>query len=135
MTLFQISALIIVGGLLAVTLTAMVTGRLARRDGVLWSLLWVSAATAIAWPGVTAVVARALGIGRGADLVMYCAVVMMLVGFLMVYVRLRRLQRDVTLLVRHLAIREAVAGDDGDGLPGTSGEQMEAGSRNHEPPE
>jgi len=31
----------------------------------------------------------------------------MLVGFFMVYARLRRLRRDLTLLTRHLAIREA----------------------------
>ncbi|MEK7731822.1 MAG: DUF2304 family protein, partial [Planctomycetota bacterium] len=45
--------------------------------------------------------------GRGADLVLYCAVIVMLIGFFMVYARLRRLRRDLTLLSRHLAIRDA----------------------------
>jgi hypothetical protein len=32
----------------------------------------------------------------------------MMTGFLMVYVRLRRIRREMTLLVRQLAIRDAV---------------------------
>ena len=74
-----------------------------------WALLWLVAGIAIARPGITAAVARALGIGRGADLVLYCTGVGMLVGVLMMYARLRRLRRDVTLLVRHLAIRDAIS--------------------------
>ena len=132
MTLFQILALIVVGCLFVVTVIAMLTGRVARRDGILWSIAWLAAGAAITWPGVTAVVARVLGIGRGTDLVMYCAVVMMLVGFLMVYVRLRRLQRDMTLLVRHLAIREAVPGDDAVGPPAAPGEQTTNGPKDTE---
>jgi hypothetical protein len=52
-------------------------------------------------------VAHLLGIGRGADLVSYCGIVAMLVGFWMVYIRLLRLRREVTLTVRRLAILEA----------------------------
>lgn len=48
-----------------------------------------------------------MGIGRGADLVFYCAVLAIMVRFWMVYIRLRRLRQEITLLVRHLAVREA----------------------------
>ncbi len=105
---FQIVALVLMAVLLAVTITAMVKGSATRREGFAWSLLWVATAIAIAWPGITGKFAKTLGIGRGADLVLYCAVVVMLVGFLMVYSRLRRLRRELTLLVRHLAIRDAI---------------------------
>ncbi|MHC4696675.1 MAG: DUF2304 family protein [Planctomycetota bacterium] len=105
---FQIVALVVIGVLFIATIAATVRGSVTRREGLAWALLWLAAGIAIARPGITAATARALGIGRGADLVLYCAVVVMLVGFLMVYARLRRLRRDVTLLVRHLAIRDAV---------------------------
>jgi len=59
------------------------------------------------WLNVKQAGAHALGIGRGADLVFYCAVVIMMIGFWMVYVRLRGLRREMTMLVRHLAILEA----------------------------
>ena len=64
-------------------------------------------ASAFAWPEITTKIAHLLGIRRGADLVLYCSVVVMLVGFLVVYIRMRRLQRELTLIVRHLAIRDA----------------------------
>lgn len=109
MTLFQILALLVIAGLLISSLSTLVRNAGTRRDQLLWSMLWLAAGIAIAWPRSTAIVARALGIGRGADLVLYCAVVVMMIGFLMVYVRLRRLRRQLTLIVRHLAIEEAHA--------------------------
>ena len=108
MNLFQVIALLVVVLFLIVTLAAMFRGWATRREGLLWTLVWLAAGVAIAWPDVTKRVANALGIGRGADLVLYSAVVVMLVGFLMVYVRLRRIQRELTLIVRHIAIRDAV---------------------------
>ena len=108
-SLFQILAVTVLGILLAATIAAVVRGSVSRREGLLGGLIWLAAGVAIAWPKVTVKVAHALGIGRGADLVLYCAVVVMLVGFLLVYARLRRLRREVTLLVRHLAIRDAVS--------------------------
>ncbi len=107
MNLFQVIALFLLALLLAITVASTIRGRATRREGVAWVLVWLAAGVAIAWPNVTTKVAHLLGIRRGADLVLYCAVVVMLVGFLMVFVRLRRLQRELTLIVRHLAIRNA----------------------------
>ena len=106
--LFQILAIVVVGALFVLSLAAMVRGWATRREGIVWAVVWLCTGVAIAWPKVTAVVAHVLGIGRGADLVLYCAVVVMLIGFLTVYARLRRIQHDLTVLVRHLAIRDAV---------------------------
>ena len=78
--------------------------------------MWLAAGVAIVRPGLTRGVAKTLGIGRGADLVFYCAVVVMMIGFLMTYSRLRRIQRELTLVVRHIAKRDAAvnvsAGED-----------------------
>ncbi len=109
MNLFQTLALIAIAALFVLTLIAAVRGWATRRDALLWALLWLVAGVTIMWPGVTKVIANALGIGRGADLVLYCAVVVMMIGFLMVYVRLRRIRREMTLLVRELAIRDAIS--------------------------
>lgn len=108
MNLFQILALIVIAALLLVSVVAVSRGSVARRDGAFWILLWVAAGAAIAWPGITQVAARILGIRRGADLVLYCSVVIMMVGFLMTYSRLRKLRRELTLMVRHVAKRDAV---------------------------
>lgn len=107
MNLFQILALLLVVGLLVLTFVAAVRGWFTRRETILLSALWLAAGVAIVWPGVTKAIAHLLGIGRGADLVLYCSVVVMMVGFVMIYARLRRIRRELTLLVRHMAIRDA----------------------------
>lgn len=107
MTLFQVSALTVVAVMCLATLAAFFRSGFVRRDALAWSFVWIAAGVAIAWPQLTASAARRLGIGRGADLVLYCAVVVMMVGFLMVYSRLRQVRRDLTLVVRHLALLEA----------------------------
>lgn len=106
--LFQIIALLTLAGLIAATLTAVPRRIVNRREAAFLLMIWLVAAAAVAFPQLTVIAAKALGIGRGADLVSYCAVVLMLVGFTMIYVRLRRLRRELTLLVRELAIRDAI---------------------------
>jgi len=105
--LFQILAVAVVTCLFVLSIVAMVRGWATRREGLTWAFVWLCTGVAIARPDLTTLVAQALGIRRGADLVLYCAVIVMLIGFFMVYARLRRLRRDLTLLTRHLAIRDA----------------------------
>ena len=111
---FQWIAVAVLVGLVLLTLGGMARRIVNRREATFLCVLWIAVGVAVVYPQITAIVARKLGIGRGADLVSYCAVVLMLVGFSMIYVRLRRLRRELTLLVRELAIRDAHAGDDGD---------------------
>jgi len=93
---FQWLAAIVLVGLIGVTIIGMTRRIVSRREAFFVSLLWIGVGVAVLFPNITVVVARALGIGRGADLVSYCAVVLMLVGFTMVYVRLRRLRRELS---------------------------------------
>ena len=109
----------LVGALLAllvvITLRAGMRGGIRKRIAAFWVLVWISAGVAALWPRSTVLVARALGIGRGADLILYCSVFVMLIGFFYIYTRFRRLDRALTLLVRQLAIENALAPD---ALPG-----------------
>lgn len=107
MNVFQVLSLVAVAAMFVATLAAFVRSGFVRRDALAWCLAWAAAGVAIAWPQLTASVARMLGIGRGADLVLYCAVVVMMIGFLMVYTRLRQVRRDLTLVVRNLALLES----------------------------
>lgn len=107
MIVFQILLLLLAGSLLCLTLVALVRGWATRREAFVSSAVCVVVAVAVAWPEVTVRLARLVGIGRGADLVLYLFVVAMLVGFSVIYARIRRLRREITLLVRHLAIRDA----------------------------
>jgi hypothetical protein len=107
MNAFQILGLALCGFFAVGVLVSTVRHRMSGRIGAAWLLLWVSAGAAIARPELTVRVARVLGIARGADLVFYLAILAMFVGFFAVYAKFRRLEGDLTALVRQLALREA----------------------------
>ena len=110
MNLFQILSLVVLIGLTCISIAAAALGKATRREAASWCLLWFLAAATILKPDLTMTLARWLGIGRGADLILYCAVGVMMLGFMMTYNRLCRLRREITLIVRHLALTEATGG-------------------------
>jgi hypothetical protein len=107
MNVFQGLVLMLFSLLTAMTLSAAFRGLVRKRIATMWLAIWSLGAIAIIWPRSTVVVARSLGIGRGADLLLYVSVLLMLVGFFYVYGRFRRLDRQITVLVRRLAIDNA----------------------------
>ena len=120
MTVFQIVAVVILGALALLTLANMVRNR--RAVGVVWLAVWAGAAAAIIEPRLTTWVAHFLGIERGADLVFYTAVLGGLLGFFFVYLKLRSLNRQITLLARNVAIANARRpGDRGEPPAGAAG--------------
>jgi hypothetical protein len=104
MNAFQGLVLLMLCALALATVRAAVRGGVRKRIATFWMLVWLTTGVGVLWPRSTVIVARALGIGRGADLVMYCSVFAMLIGFFYVYTRFRRLDRAFTLLVRQLAV-------------------------------
>jgi hypothetical protein len=86
--------------------------RLYRRQRPGWlalvgTLAGGTGALAIFDPDITTRIARAVGIGRGADLVSYIVAVAFLISWFYFYQRTRTLSIAVTALVRELAIRDA----------------------------
>ena len=81
-------------------------GRYARVVNGLLAIVWLSACTLIMKPKLASVVAGILGIGRGTDLVLYVFVIVAVLYSMFIYYRLCDLLRDITLIVRHIAITE-----------------------------
>lgn len=109
MTNFQTFGLTVAAILIAATLAAAAARAINRRAAFAWIAVWIAAAVAIARPALTITIAHFLGIGRGADLVFYCAILFMLIAFFYVYLRFKRLEREITTIVRHLALRDEEA--------------------------
>lgn len=109
MNAFQWIVLPILGLLLLERLMKLLSGKGSRRVALFWSMLWAGAGVAVAWPQLTTKIAASLGISRGTDLAMYFAVLFGFVGFYMMYVRIQRLDANLTLLVRKLAIENPIA--------------------------
>lgn len=108
MTVFQIVSLSILGVLFVGSAIVAWRGRVARRTAALWAIVWLVTGLAIARPDATTIAAEVMGIARGADLVLYCSVLVMLLGFFLTYTRLRRLEAYVTELTRQLALQQPV---------------------------
>jgi hypothetical protein len=108
MTAFQYLVLALLLVLCFATLRAAVRGGVRKRIAGFWLLIWIGTGVGVLWPRSTLLAARALGIGRGADLVLYCSVFATLTGFFYIYTRFRRLDRSLTVLVRQLAVENPV---------------------------
>lgn len=70
-------------------------------------LVWIGTGVAIADPWLVQAAATALGIGRAADAVLYIFVLAFLWVSFYLYTRCLKLEREITALTRHVAIREA----------------------------
>jgi small membrane protein len=107
---FQLVALIALGGLLVRELVGLVRGSPGGRVRLARCGVWSAAAVAILQPDLVQRAAELLGIGRGADAVLYLFVLAFLWVSFALYSSQLRLQRQLTQVVRHVAIREAVRG-------------------------
>jgi len=74
-------------------------------------LVWIGTGVAIADPMLVQGAATALGIGRAADAVLYVFVLAFLWVSFYLYTRCLKLEREITALTRHVAIREAEKGE------------------------
>lgn len=66
------------------------------------------AASAVLFPRLLTTVAKTLGVGRGADLLLYGLTVFFLGFVASSYRRMRQIEQQVTTLARELALREAI---------------------------
>lgn len=80
-----------------------------------WGVLWVLVAAVAVQPELASRVADALGIGRGADVVVYSAIVVLLALVFRLSVRIEQLDRDITAVTRELALRDRTP-EDGSGV-------------------
>jgi small membrane protein len=78
--------------------------RMAPLDFLFWGLVWIGTASIIVFPDATSFVAHLLGIGRGADLIMYLSLLISFYLIFRLYVALARLEQAITALVRAIAL-------------------------------
>lgn len=76
------------------------------REFFLWTVFWLIASAVVIFPRSTDSVAQFLGIEKGADLIVYLALIFLFSALFFILVRLERLERDVTKIVRKRALEE-----------------------------
>lgn len=104
LTLVQILLLVAFAAALFGTVRRGRAGAISRHEMLGWSLLWVGAAAVTLRPDLASRFAALVGVGRGADAVLYAAVVGIFYLLFRVYLRIDKLERDITTLVRRDAL-------------------------------
>lgn len=74
---------------------------------VVWACFWIIVIGVALAPQTTDVLAAIVGVERGADLLVYCAIVVLFYSMYRVMVRVERQHQEVTDLVRKIAILES----------------------------
>lgn len=107
--LIRITTLLVVLVLLLRLIQRYRRGEMSLRRTLFWSLPWVAAAIVMLSPELADRIAVRLGVvtATGVDFLVYVAVGILSYGFFRLFIRLDRIERDLTKLVRHVAIREA----------------------------
>ncbi len=72
----------------------------------MWSLFWVVVIALVWQPSLTDRIAGLLRVGRGADVISYLSLILIFYLIFKIFIKLERIDQDVTSLVRSMAIIE-----------------------------
>ncbi len=106
MSLIQILAIIFVIFALWRVITKQRRHELKLVEFLMWFVFWLAVGIAFLTPQSLTRLANILGIGRGADLVLYVAVVVVFYLMFRIFVRLEKMEKDITKLTRQQAIEK-----------------------------
>ena len=79
--------------------------KLSSKAFLLWVILWLIVAIVFWQPDTTSYLANFFGVQRGADLAIYVSVIVILYLLFRVFVRLNKVDTEITKLVREDAIK------------------------------
>lgn len=81
-------------------------GALSSGGFILWCVLWVAAALAVWVPQITNRIAGFLGVGRGADAVLYVSIIVLFYTMFRLYGKTERLEHELNTIVTQVALRD-----------------------------
>ncbi|MBI5729464.1 MAG: DUF2304 family protein [Candidatus Magasanikbacteria bacterium] len=73
---------------------------------ILWVSFWIAAGVIVLLPNSTFYMARLVGIGRGADLVVYVALVIIFFSLFRLLLQVEKLKKEITILTRAAALED-----------------------------
>lgn len=79
---------------------------ISNRESIFWGFFWLSSMLVVLWPNTVQMLADALGIGRGSDLVLYVAVALLFYLIFSLQMAMQKMQRDLTKMVQKDALKD-----------------------------
>ena len=104
--IIQILILAFIAFALVRTVRQFRAGRLTLAWLLFWVAFWLMAGVAVMLPQTTSTVANLVGVGRGADLVIYVSLLALFYLVFRVFVKIEEVEREITRLVRAIALQD-----------------------------
>ncbi|PIN80532.1 hypothetical protein COV16_00750 [Candidatus Woesearchaeota archaeon CG10_big_fil_rev_8_21_14_0_10_34_8] len=73
---------------------------------IFWSIVWMGVVTVALFPDIFTSLSKLLGIGRGVDTLLYVGMIVLFYLMFRLYVKIEGQQKDITKLVREIAIEK-----------------------------
>ena len=106
MSVIQLVLIVFAGFAFGAAVSRFRRGGLSRLQLALWSLLWIAVVAVVLRPQTASDLARWLGVGRGADVVVYLAIAALFYLQFRQFARLEDHERQITALTRELALKD-----------------------------
>ena len=106
MSILQILVAIFILFALTRTVKKFHGGALSLAWFLVWLCVWVAIGVVVVLPQTSQMFARLIGVGRGVDAVVYVAIIGLCYVVFRIFLRLERIEHDISSLVRHLSLRE-----------------------------
>ncbi len=106
--IIQFVTIILVLYLLTRVTTQLKHKRITLKEALFWSLLWFAVGVVVLYPKLTDQLASYIGLqsAKGIDLVVYLAVGLVFYLVFRIFVRIERIEHDITKIVRQIALKE-----------------------------
>ena len=101
--LFQYILLIIILFVFVQTVRKFKARKISLREFLFWIIFWVAVGAVVALPQITSFLAERLGVGRGADLVVYGSLIFVFYMIFRIFSRQNKIEKDISKLVEEIA--------------------------------
>ncbi|PIP17923.1 MAG: DUF2304 domain-containing protein [Parcubacteria group bacterium CG_4_10_14_0_8_um_filter_35_7] len=79
---------------------------LRARELVFWFIFWILVGVVVLLPETTSFVAERLGVGRGADVIIYFSIIVIFYIIFQIFIRLEHIERNIAKIVREIALEK-----------------------------
>ncbi len=76
------------------------------KEFLFWNILWLSIGIVVIYPKTASLVAQMVGVGRGADLVVYSSLLLIFYLLFRIFMHLEKTEQQITKIVIDVALKE-----------------------------
>ena len=106
MQLIQIFALVFAIFAVFKILHQVRNNEITLESAIFWIFIWMLVILIVAFPSTMSYLATLTGVGRGVDVIIYTAIILLFYLQYRLYIKIENVEREITLIVREIAIAE-----------------------------